>query len=1322
MSALDPTALQLNLVLASDGAGVVRIPTSTPLTRLNYFDGKFMRAADLTAEQTYLRSLAALGNQGGGPGIVYGFDVSLGAGDTLQIGAGLAFDPQGHVLLLQQEVSVGIQDVIDASRGILTRMAAAPAFATADFADCLEVAAAPPSGTVANGRSLYVVTLASAEALCGEEDVFGVLCADACATSTDRPYRVEGVTVRVHPLTLTLATSSSVTLTQTHLRSLVASAYFEQERQSVASLISGVGLRAETWCLGAPSVTGSEVPVAVIDRSGSATLFLDEWTARRERIETPPRRYWAFRMAMRPWDVYLAQILQFQCQLRDLLAGPAPGTPGSDPCAPQSSAISQVLDRIDTVQTRIASLGDAVPQALPGLSYAELAMMRTSLANVLTPVSAVPSKRVLVDGGIVELPSAGYLPVIAGSDVTVNDQVRALVGNGLDLRFCVVRPDYVAHALEAAEHMERISLLSGLDDPSNKPQVDILVPDGQIVSRKAASPGTGWDGWLNVVPAVGNQVAATVVRERPGTIVETTVAPRALMEAPVVRDALAPAPAAATAVSTIHPLQVGFGVHGAGRSDTTGNGGATFAYAGATDASHVHEVDNVFRAVASIGAAARASALGRIGDAVRANRTLLVDELPTQTDIVSGIAATATSAKLYSLQNRQAALFSLGTSRSAATEVAAFVPASGRPVGLWIDASCDRNPFSLVVGESTRIQLTIDFVAPAEKSSAVSYEVQGDFTVASTLPIGSGGTRVIGGLKGFASTAATITGVAQKPLVVALDIDVMVTLGGAPAGASPWVEIAIGGLKAKTNIVANVSWDGSPVVATATVDLSHATTHEQLLRATLTESADVLVPGNAVYQLASNALDVIGAALQKPNFAAASRLVLFPPPAQPGDQLTVDAVRDWVLFQRRRTKDCADDVVVVPPPVRRYQIWTAEAATTQQASAIVAAVHSGSDAIQKFVKLVGQVEFGGGVATADTPEWSLRADWQAAQAGPIVQYAAIATAGGADGDALAASRLATYESAISPDVTFASNAQTDVLDSVPVVLAGPGFDGAIVVLTVPPPVQVCHTVLRYEPPTIANYTSYNAFDLSTIGKSLGTVKFDDANAIVGDTKPLVAAWESNGDGDVASLTVYYQTGNPTTRTTADLQAEGAAIAAALNFADAPVTVQEVQVSSWLFDCPFVTVVQPVATTCQTVYWISGNPKSIDALLTVLKDPHTKLADFLAGNTGAADVQEMGQVEFGLDDAVVETNTDSTDLVAAFTGTSGQVFEPAYVVVVAQQGDTTAGTAALQTQRGTAILTLLNGQGQPQVATFASTDPIPGSCPAAALVYGFRHTT
>ena len=100
---------------------------------------------------------------------------------------------------------------------------------------------------------LYLITIGFAEALCGQEDVFGRLCEEACTTSTDRPYLVEGVILRAVPLQLQtpLPISAAVALSQLHLRSRVASSYFEDERKRVASFISGEGLRSNVWCLGA---------------------------------------------------------------------------------------------------------------------------------------------------------------------------------------------------------------------------------------------------------------------------------------------------------------------------------------------------------------------------------------------------------------------------------------------------------------------------------------------------------------------------------------------------------------------------------------------------------------------------------------------------------------------------------------------------------------------------------------------------------------------------------------------------------------------------------------------------------------------------------------------------------------------------------------------------------------------------------------------------------------------------------------------------------------------------------------------------------------
>ena len=117
------------------------------------------------------------------------------------------------------------------------------------------------------------------------------------------------------------------------------------------------------------------------------------------------------------------------------------------------------------------------------------------LKTDLTP--AVPTQRVLISLGLIELPSGGYLPIVTGSKLSVNEQVRALLGEGLDLRFCIVTADYVAHAIEEAQHMDRISLLQGLDDAANKPHVDILVPDGTALLKGPASGAGLYDAALN---------------------------------------------------------------------------------------------------------------------------------------------------------------------------------------------------------------------------------------------------------------------------------------------------------------------------------------------------------------------------------------------------------------------------------------------------------------------------------------------------------------------------------------------------------------------------------------------------------------------------------------------------------------------------------------------------------------------------------------------------------------------------------------------------------------------------------------------------------
>ena len=482
-----------SLVLVSKQNGIVVIPSATPLTRLNYFDGKFLRANDLKAEQNYLRHLVRLSNQAGGSGVVHGFDLTLGGSDTLELGPGLAINPDGRVLLLPQGLSINIQELIDKSQELEKFFKKKNVYATEDFVECEPTGAAPPI-TTTNSNDLYLIMICPAEALCGEEDVYGKLCEEACATSTDRPFAVEGLIVRAVPLLLQTPLPHSMIVpisTKAHLRSRVASAYFEDERQQVASMISKFGLEQITWCLGAEAANGSCLPIGVLARAGSTTVFLDAWIARRERMDSPPRRYWQWRMMMRPWDVFLAQILQFQCQLRDVFGG---GVVAEDPCGGARTVIGEAAKKIADMIVVYKELSDqqVFVETADGQSKQDMFKAKiTELESMSQKLSAtekemgIPSgNRLLISAGFVELPSAGYLPIAPDGKATVNEQVRKMMGEGVDLRFCIVRPDYVAHALEEAQHMERISLIQGLEDPKKKPQVDILVPDGEFVTAE----------------------------------------------------------------------------------------------------------------------------------------------------------------------------------------------------------------------------------------------------------------------------------------------------------------------------------------------------------------------------------------------------------------------------------------------------------------------------------------------------------------------------------------------------------------------------------------------------------------------------------------------------------------------------------------------------------------------------------------------------------------------------------------------------------------------------------------------------------------------
>lgn len=995
-----------DLALRSGTASGKTLIQASPLTRLNYFDGKFLRAEDFRREQEYLRQLVQFSNQGLGAGVVYGMDAVLPRQGRITIGSGLAMDSSGRTLLISETASFEINALIDATRRIAKPRPNGLRGST-EFGDCID-ATEPPGEAIPEGRSLYLICAGHAESLCGIEDVYGRLCEEACVTAVDRPLIVEGVVIRAIPLLLRtpLSTSRSVVLDRRHLRSLVASAYFEDERHIVKSLVSRAGLLTDTWCLGADMTAVGCVPLAVVSVAGSRTIFLDAWTVRRERMDAPARRYWAWRMGMRPWDVYLAHILQFQCHLHEVLGGQEEPGGDDDKCRDQADVLADAdrylagveKDYRSQIDELMRSAGPDSPafRAAPGIQpqggLASLTSLRARVGASLRRSFTSPRERILINGGMVELPSAGYLPVIEGGTVSVNTQVRRLLGEGVDLRFCVVRPDFVQHALEEAQHMERISLLIGLDDPSARPEVDILVPDGQIDSVSRVDT-TGWDSTVSL--NVGDRPADGSPAER------TTVELR-----------------------------------GAGRSEVLRGGGAAFYFAGAQEVKDPNLFTRFVRDIATL------------NTATLANRERVLRRLPvTEAFAPADRTASRIAANLVSRVT-----LSSGRTAPAAGEEALPVAAG------WVSMQIQSDPFTLQVAETTPVSLDSALsMLRGDKRVLFRTQINGTLRLTQAPVAGMQERRLKGRISGLKRIRTEVgeSEVANESTLLESDVDLTMT-GDASTGTL--TATLISAERKRFGYRFDVKWGGNPQQATVMVtggiirdgifEPVGGSVPPALASANLVRSENALAAGGELRTLSTNAVEALGreiGELEGAGFADTAMRALFPPPPPPSADLTVRATRDWVLFHRRRTKRCAADVErPAPPRVRKYQVYHYRLRRAADLNAIRDALRTDAGIARLNFDRVGIIEFQAGQAALLS---EILADWQAVSPGNLLAYGMIATAGEEDSTTVESARLTRLAGAVAGMSPSDSSTQLEALPNVPAALRVAGVDGVAFLVT-----------------------------------------------------------------------------------------------------------------------------------------------------------------------------------------------------------------------------------------------------------------------------------
>jgi hypothetical protein len=458
------------------------VPTGSGLRRPTFFDGQFLRAGLLTAEQSYLNSALLQTQLAGGPGVAYGLNVTLN-GTKLTVTPGLGFTSSRMVYLPESKVveladllatwTTGSHTVAD---GLLLPPASR-AFASAVIG--------------ADQATFYLLQLCPASSTVGQTEVLGLRCQEGCTSVLGESYIREEAVLSLRPLILTGGLPGDESMSP---RSRLASGYFRDEDGRAAGQLGNHPL-LDGWCTGAELQDTDCLSIGVLIKAGDR-WEVDAWIVRRERIETPAKRHWHRRMGMRPYESYLAQILQFQCQLRDALEYQM--SKQDEP-----SLAPEVLEQ---AVKKFINDNEVLPEqdrlAIATQFFAFVRSRRSQIAPYGVQIDATPHP--LRSLGFLDLPPAGFLPLASGYDGSTDAQVQAWFDD-LPLEFVAVREDEVGDAIESAQHRDRISLTADVSS-ERRPMATILIPNG--VASTNSSPQWQTDAGFVVFVAPQHVVAS----------------------------------------------------------------------------------------------------------------------------------------------------------------------------------------------------------------------------------------------------------------------------------------------------------------------------------------------------------------------------------------------------------------------------------------------------------------------------------------------------------------------------------------------------------------------------------------------------------------------------------------------------------------------------------------------------------------------------------------------------------------------------------------------------------------------------------------------
>lgn len=403
-------------------------PADAVISRLNAFDGLFLRAEHLNRMQEYASQLGVALGRALGSGVVEGFGIGLD-GDTLVAAPGLAIDPAGRPLRSRQPLRRGL------------------------------------GGLTPADDSIWWIELHLDEQEFGDEPVRGVSCGDPCGCGDgsgagQHPYLAEGVRLALREEKLLTPSG----LERWDRRDLVAQQVFDRERPplgvwpGIAPAPPGSPRFADREWRPLPADGGEgvgrpadAVPIGLLLPTGGTggTWELDVWTVRRDLGEARPQQAWLPLLGMRPWPVFVAQILQFQQLLADRNGT---GEGSAMTVADLNTFLEQLTSELQNRRTaKPLEITGELQERLRGMAAAQPAQART-----------LPELQLRWLPPALFLPVSRDLPWAGDNEVQVRDEVTRLLArtsrDALPPAFCTCGPWDIGRALESARHADRIDL------------------------------------------------------------------------------------------------------------------------------------------------------------------------------------------------------------------------------------------------------------------------------------------------------------------------------------------------------------------------------------------------------------------------------------------------------------------------------------------------------------------------------------------------------------------------------------------------------------------------------------------------------------------------------------------------------------------------------------------------------------------------------------------------------------------------------------------------------------------------------------------------